>query len=56
MRAVALRAEGLAPAGRAAHQLTFDPTDDKLRRLEAAADRARARFGPGAVLPGTLAA
>lgn len=56
VRALALRAEGLTPAEHAAHQLTFDPTDEKLHRLEAAADRARARFGPGAVLPGTLAA
>ncbi|MFG2131090.1 hypothetical protein ACGFNV_25180 [Streptomyces sp. NPDC048751] len=56
VRAMALRAEGLAPAEQAAHQLTFDPTDDKLRRLEQAADRARARFGPGAVKPGALAA
>ncbi|WP_037670364.1 DNA polymerase [Streptomyces griseus] len=56
VRAIALRAEGLAPAEQAAHQLTFDPVDDKLRRLEEAADRARARFGPGAVKPGALAA
>ncbi|MFD5027271.1 hypothetical protein [Streptomyces sp. NPDC058373] len=56
VRAVALRAEGLTAAEHAAHQLTFDPTDDKLRRLEAAADRARARFGPRVVVPGTLAA
>ncbi|MER7781368.1 hypothetical protein ABTZ92_03475 [Streptomyces albidoflavus] len=56
VRALALRAEGLTPAEHAAHQLTFDPSDEKLHRLEAAADRARARFGPGAVLPGTLAA
>lgn len=56
VRAIALRAEGLAPAEQATHQLTFDPTDDKLRRLEQAADRARARFGPGAVKPGALAA
>ncbi|MFF3336011.1 hypothetical protein ACFYWX_41935 [Streptomyces sp. NPDC002888] len=56
VRAIALRAEGLAPAEQATHQLTFDPTDDKLRRIEEAADRARARFGPGAVKPGALAA
>ncbi|MFI9647097.1 DNA polymerase thumb domain-containing protein [Streptomyces sp. NPDC052040] len=56
VRAVALRAEGLVPAGQAAHQLTFDPVDEKVRRLEEAADRARARFGPRAVIPGTLAA
>ncbi|MEU4656579.1 hypothetical protein AB0G32_21985 [Streptomyces sp. NPDC023723] len=56
VRAIALRAEGLAPAEQAAHQLTFDPVDEKVRRIEEAADRARARFGPRAVLPGALAA
>lgn len=56
VRGLALRAEGLGPAERAAHQLTFDPADDKARRIEAAADRARARFGPDAIVPGTLAA
>ncbi|MCS0638333.1 hypothetical protein NX801_22290 [Streptomyces sp. LP05-1] len=56
VRALALRAEDLLPADRAARQLSLDPADDRARRLEAAADRARARFGPTAVLPGTLAA
>ncbi|MFF8832765.1 hypothetical protein [Streptomyces sp. NPDC015131] len=56
VRAVGLRAEGLTPAGKATHQLSLDPADDRARRLEAAADRARARFGPGAVVPGSLAA
>ncbi|WP_053849624.1 DNA polymerase [Streptomyces sp. NRRL B-24085] len=56
VRSMALRAEGLDAAEQASHQLTFDPTDEKLRRIEEAADRARARFGPLAVLPGTLAA
>ncbi|WP_069886252.1 DNA polymerase Y family protein [Streptomyces luteocolor] len=56
VRALALRAEGLGPAERAAHQLTFDPADDKARRIEEVADRARAKFGPGAIVPGTLAA
>ncbi|MYX99840.1 hypothetical protein GT045_34835 [Streptomyces sp. SID486] len=56
VRALALRAENLTPADRAAHQLTFDPVDEKVRRIEEAADRARARFGPRAVMPGTLAA
>ncbi|MGW4159257.1 DNA polymerase Y family protein [Streptomyces sp. NPDC004788] len=56
VRGLALRAEGLTAAEHAAHQLTFDPVDDKARRLEAVADRARARFGPKAVLPGSLAA
>ncbi|MFF8930879.1 hypothetical protein ACF1AO_26790 [Streptomyces longwoodensis] len=56
VRALALRAEGLAPADRAAHQLTFDPVDEKVRRIEEVADRARAKFGPRAVIPGSLAA
>ncbi|MFF5976342.1 hypothetical protein ACFY7C_33030 [Streptomyces sp. NPDC012769] len=56
VRGIALRAEGLAPAEGAAHQLTFDPADDKARRIEEVADRARAKFGPRAVLPGSLAA
>lgn len=56
VRGISLRAEGLAPAEHAAHQLMFDPVDDRARKLEAVADRARAKFGPGAIMPGTLAA
>ncbi|MCK8681398.1 DNA polymerase Y family protein [Streptomyces lichenis] len=56
VRALSLRAEGLTPAANAAHQLSLDPADDKVRRLEAVADRARARFGEGVIGPGTLAA
>ncbi|MGW2487105.1 DNA polymerase Y family protein [Streptomyces sp. NPDC001606] len=56
VRALTLRAEGLTPAAQASHQLTFDPVDENARRIEEAADRARARFGPRAVIPGTLAA
>ncbi|MFJ9738660.1 DNA polymerase thumb domain-containing protein [Streptomyces sp. NPDC101166] len=56
VRAIALRAEGLGPADRASHQLTFDPVDEKARRIEEVADRARAKFGPRAVMPGGLAA
>ena len=56
VRAVSLRAEGLGPAERATHQLTFDPTDERARRIEEVADRARDKFGPGAIVPGTLAA
>lgn len=55
VRGVSLRAEGLTPARLASRQLTFDPTDDRARRIEAVADRARARFGPAAIVPGTLA-
>jgi nucleotidyltransferase/DNA polymerase involved in DNA repair len=56
VRAIALRAEALGPAEQASHQLTFDPADDKLRRIEEVADRARAKFGPHAVMSGALAA
>ncbi|MER6983113.1 hypothetical protein ABT317_40690, partial [Streptomyces carpinensis] len=56
VRALVLRAEGLDPAEQASYQLTFDPVDEKVRRIEEVADRARARFGPRAVMPGTLAA
>ncbi|MEU3617216.1 hypothetical protein ABZ725_33660 [Streptomyces sp. NPDC006872] len=56
VRAIALRAEALGPAEQASYQLTFDPVDEKVRRVEEVADRVRAKFGPGAVKPGTLAA
>ncbi|MFF9349777.1 hypothetical protein [Streptomyces sp. NPDC014734] len=56
VRGIALRAEGLTDAERAAHQLTFDPADERARRIEAVADRLRERFGPRAVVPGRLAA
>ncbi|MFF9818810.1 hypothetical protein [Streptomyces sp. NPDC014006] len=56
VRAIVLRAEGLGPAEAASHQLTFDPVDDRVRRIEEVADRARARFGARAVMPGALAA
>ncbi|MER7108954.1 DNA polymerase Y family protein [Streptomyces sp. NPDC000229] len=56
VRSIGLRAEGLMPAEKAAHQLSLDPADDKARRIEAVADQARARFGPGAIVPGSLAA
>ncbi|MFF0064496.1 hypothetical protein ACFYRC_23675 [Streptomyces sp. NPDC005279] len=56
VRSLSLRAEDLTPVERAARQLTFDPADERARRIEAVADRARARFGPQAVVPGSLAA
>ncbi|MFD7969913.1 DNA polymerase Y family protein [Streptomyces clavifer] len=56
VRGIALRAEGLHDAERASHQLTFDPVDERARRIEAVSDRLRARFGPQAVKPGRLAA
>lgn len=56
VRSITLRAEGLGPAEQSSYQLTFDPVDEKVRRIEEVADRARAKFGPHAVMPGTLAA
>ncbi|MFJ6835000.1 DNA polymerase thumb domain-containing protein [Streptomyces sp. NPDC091209] len=56
VRVIVLRAEGLTPAAQASHQLTFDPVDEKVRRIEEVADRARAKFGPHVIGPGTLAA
>ncbi|MFJ4471484.1 DNA polymerase thumb domain-containing protein [Streptomyces sp. NPDC089424] len=56
VRAIALRAEGLTSVELSSHQLTFDPVDEKVRRIEEVADRARAKFGPRAVIPGSLAA
>ncbi|MFH9234410.1 DNA polymerase thumb domain-containing protein [Streptomyces globisporus] len=47
VRALALRAERLRPAEETVHQLTLDQRDDRLRRLEAALDRAASRYGPG---------
>lgn len=55
VRGIALRAEGLTGAEGAAYQLSLDPADEKARRIEAVADRARAKFGPRAVLAGSLA-
>ncbi|MET9910579.1 hypothetical protein ABZZ74_27905 [Streptomyces sp. NPDC006476] len=56
VRALVLRAESLTPADQASYQLTFDPVDEKVRRVEQTADRIRAKFGPGAVVPGVLVA
>ncbi|WNI34438.1 hypothetical protein [Streptomyces sp. ITFR-6] len=47
LRAISLRAERLLPAEQAVHQLTLDTGDGKARDLEAALDRARARYGSG---------
>ncbi len=56
VRSLALRAEGLDSAEDASYQLSFDPVDEKVRRIEEVADRVRAKFGPRAVVPGSLAA
>ncbi|MHA5051650.1 DNA polymerase Y family protein [Streptomyces sp. SD15] len=55
VRAFAIRADSLLPAGSAYWQLSLDPGDARARAAEAAADRARRRFGPGAVRPAALA-
>ncbi|GAA3017410.1 DNA polymerase thumb domain-containing protein [Streptosporangium longisporum] len=55
VRAVAVRAEQLMDEEHAVRQLVLDPGDDRRRRIEQAADRARARFGADAVRPATLA-
>ncbi|MEV4942562.1 hypothetical protein AB0L09_33080 [Streptomyces zaomyceticus] len=55
VRGIALRAEGLTGTEGASYQISVDPTDEKARRIEAVADKARAKFGPRAVLPGSLA-
>jgi DNA polymerase-4 len=56
VRTISLRAENLIAAERASRQLLFEPTDEKVRRIEAVADRARERFGTEAVQPAGAAA
>ncbi|MGW7419173.1 DNA polymerase Y family protein [Streptomyces sp. NPDC054813] len=56
VRAFAIRADGLLPADSAYWQLSLDAGDTRARAVEAAADRARRRFGPDAVRPAALAA
>ncbi|NEB79400.1 hypothetical protein G3I40_29900 [Streptomyces sp. SID14478] len=51
VRSFTLRADELMPAERTSRQLQFDPADERARRIEAVVDRARDRFGPGAVRP-----
>ncbi|WP_405893118.1 ImpB/MucB/SamB family protein [Streptomyces sp. NBC_00104] len=55
VRAFVIRAHALLPADSAYRQLSMDPGDDRARVAEAAADRARRRFGPWAIRPATLA-
>ncbi|MEU2855601.1 DNA polymerase Y family protein [Streptomyces syringium] len=55
VRALVLRAEALRPAAEMAQQLAFGPDDDRARAIEAVTDRARARFGAGALKPAALA-
>jgi DNA polymerase-4 len=51
VRALGLRAEDLADADHAPRQLSLDPADERRRRAEEAADRARRRFGRRAAGP-----
>ncbi|MFE3167166.1 ImpB/MucB/SamB family protein [Streptomyces sp. NPDC059224] len=55
VRAFAVRADGLLPADSAYRQLSLDPGDARAHAAEAAADRARRRFGRQAVRPAALA-
>ncbi|MFE2016492.1 ImpB/MucB/SamB family protein [Streptomyces sp. NPDC059499] len=55
VRAFAVRADDLLPAGGAYRQLSLDRQDARARAAEAAADRARRRFGAAAVRPAALA-
>ncbi|MFE7129737.1 ImpB/MucB/SamB family protein [Streptomyces sp. NPDC057638] len=55
VRGFSLRADELRPAAEATTQLTFDPADERARRVESSADRARERFGPAAVHRASLA-
>lgn len=55
VRGISLRAQDLRPQDHAPEQLSLDAGDDRARAVEAVADRARARYGPGALRPATLA-
>ncbi|MGW2707325.1 DNA polymerase Y family protein [Streptomyces sp. NPDC001340] len=55
VRGIALRADALRPADQATRQLTLDAGDDKPLAIEAAADRARARYGHHVLYPAVLA-
>lgn len=55
VRAFVIRADDLLSAGNVYRQLSLDPGDARARAAEAAADRARRRFGVEAVRPAALA-
>ncbi|MER0443093.1 hypothetical protein ABR738_00630 [Streptomyces sp. Edi4] len=55
VRAVTVRAEQLVDADKVAEQISLDRSEENVRLLETAVDRANRRFGPGAVRPATLA-
>lgn len=54
IRLVGVRVEGLVDAGSGHRQLALDERPQGWRDAERAADRASARFGPGAVRPASL--
>jgi DNA polymerase IV len=54
IRLVGVRVEGLTVAEETPRQLAIGGADEEWRAAEAAADRAAARFGAGAVRPATL--
>jgi DNA polymerase-4 len=54
IRLVGVRVEGLTDLTLGHHQLTIDQRPQGWREAEQAADRASARFGPGAVRPASL--
>lgn len=55
VRGIELRADELLESSHDPRQLSLDPREQRRDALEAAADRARARFGPDAVRPAELA-
>ncbi|WP_435245155.1 DNA polymerase Y family protein [Streptomyces tendae] len=55
VRAVTVRAEQLVDADTVAEQISLDRSEENVRLLETAVDRANRRFGPGVVRPATLA-
>jgi nucleotidyltransferase/DNA polymerase involved in DNA repair len=54
VRAFTLKADAIRHADAVTQQLTFDPTDERHRLVEAVADRARRRFGPASIGPASL--
>lgn len=55
VRAVTVRADQLLDADRVAEQISLDRTEENVRRIETAIDRANRRFGAGSVKPAALA-
>ncbi|WCD90878.1 hypothetical protein KPP03845_107307 [Streptomyces xanthophaeus] len=55
VRGISLRPQDLRPVARDTEQLTLEPDDYHSRAVEAVTDRARPRYGPGALRPAALA-